>query len=256
MVKKDMIAQRVSMLLSQRQDSQLLALDQWFYTPQGTWVGHAWAAELDAFKSYLSGEQLLQIGSCGRNLWLPSLSYQNIRILGARQDSSASFNGLVNALPIDRDTMDCIVAPFSMELFFKNKNVLDEFDRVLKPNGYLIVFGVNPWSLWGGALKFKSIPEFSKVSISLTSSFIVRRAFQNRHYMICNHRSFYYIPPVRESNLIARLEFFNEVGKMAWPCPPGFYCMIMQKRQWHEPNRIVRAVRSTVRVSLDNPFPV
>ena len=38
-------------------------------------------------------------------------------------------------------------------------------------------------------------------------------------------------PPVTNKTLINHLEFLNQMGKMIWPFPAGFYCLIMQKYQ-------------------------
>ncbi len=47
-------------------------------------------------------------------------------------------------LPFKRDSIDCILAPLTLQCFNLNKNPIDEIDRVLKPMGYLVIFGTNP----------------------------------------------------------------------------------------------------------------
>lgn len=41
-------------------------------------------------------------------------------------------------LPLDRNSIDCVIVPFAMEAFSHQKNPIDEIDRVLKPMGYAI----------------------------------------------------------------------------------------------------------------------
>ena len=61
----------------------------------------------------------------------------------------------------------------------------------------------------------------------------------HRGYTQCALTSFYYIPPVTNEFLIRKLEFLNEMGKMVWPFPAGFYCLIMQKYQPCSPSLLL-----------------
>ncbi len=50
-----------------------------------------------------------------------------------------------------------------------------------------------------------------------------------RGFRQCTLSSFFYLPPVKNEYFIKKLEFFNEMGKMIWPFPAGFYCFVAQK---------------------------
>jgi hypothetical protein len=63
------------------------------------------------------------------------------------------------------------------------------------------------------------------------SSLSLKHDMLSRGYSLCLLDSFYYIPPVANRKWIHYLEFLNEVGKMVWPFPAGFYCLVMQKYQ-------------------------
>lgn len=126
------------------------ALDRWFETPQGLCVAKAFASELATVGDFFSGKQLLQLGHCGDNLWLPALNFRHKWFVtpgdgGGPKTLVAS----LNALPIERGSIDCVVAPLTLEAFGPDKNPLDEIDRILKPMGYVIFFGINPLSFWG-----------------------------------------------------------------------------------------------------------
>ncbi|HVT62817.1 MAG TPA: methyltransferase, partial [Legionellaceae bacterium] len=133
-------------------------------------------------------------------------------------------------LPIDRESMDCIIAPLTMEAARRDKNPLDELDRVLRPMGYLIFLGINPWSFWGASLRWGRLSCFAHASARLSSSLSVKHAMVARGYRQCFLSSFYYIPPINNEYWIHKLEFLNQMGKMVWPYPAGFYCLIMQKQ--------------------------
>ncbi len=213
------------------------SLDDWFKSPQGIRVAKAFVAELEPLASQLRGDTLLQLGDCGDNLWLPLLPFQHKWVVNPSNatDNTACVSSL-NSLPIDRDSIDCILAPLTMEAFSGDKNPIDEIDRVLKPMGYVIFFGFNPWSFWGLALRWRHLACFGHAAATMTSSFSVKHALISRGYRQCFHSSFYYIPPTVYEYLIRNLEFLNEVGKMVSPYPSGFYCFIAQKYQHCHPS--------------------
>ncbi|AHE67208.1 methyltransferase domain-containing protein [Legionella oakridgensis] len=230
------------------------SLDDWFKTPQGVRVALAFASELKNFHSHLMGGTLLQLGSCGENLWLPSLRFQHKWIVTPYIDAQkASLNASLNGLPIDRNSIDCIIAPLTMEAFQRDKNPLDEMDRILKSMGYIIFLGINPWSFWGVSLKWRHLACFGGLSASLTSSFSVKRILMHRGYSQFVHTSFYYVPPVIQENLLRKLEFFNEMGKMIWPFPAGLYCLILQKQEPCSPLALLNMLEEEERLLENKP---
>ena len=220
------------------QEKKYLALDNWFLTAQGNRVAHAFAAELMQVAEQFSGQNLLQLGSCGENLWLPLFKFKNKWIATPSTiPNKSSLTSSINQLPIDRDSIDCIIAPLTIEAFAKGKSTIDEIDRILKPMGHAIFFGINPFSFWGAAFHLGCVSPFNKDSqLALSSSLTLKHALLNRGYRICAYTNIFYIPPVRSPYLIKKLEFLNEMGKMIWPFPAGFYCIIVQKYQYCLPS--------------------
>ncbi|RUQ97967.1 methyltransferase [Legionella septentrionalis] len=218
------------------------SLDEWFNTPQGARIGLAFAAELNEICEQISGTTLLQLGNCGDNSWLPAFKFRHKWIITPYIDyKKSSIISSVNHLPIERDSIECLIAPLTLEAFRGDKNPLDEMDRIIKPMGYIIFLGINPWSFWGASLKWGHLHCFAHGSISLVSSFTIKRAMLNRGYQQCSHNSFYYVPPVKHHRFIQALEFMNAMGKMIWPFPAGFYCLIMQKYQYCSPDLLIKS---------------
>ena len=148
----------------------------------------------------------------------------------------SSLIGSLTMLPIERDSIDCVIAPLSLEAFTQGKNPIDEIDRVLKPMGHVIFLGINPISFWGVSLLLRRLNCFGQSSTTLTSALTLKRIMLPRGYVQCALSSFYYIPPVTSEFLIEKLEFLNEMGKMISPFPAGFYCFIAQKYQYIAPS--------------------
>ncbi len=233
-------------MLLDEQANKYRALDEWFQLPQGRRVAYAFSMELTQVSDQLNGNKLLQLGSCGENPWLSTLKFRHKHLVSpcAVTHKSLIISSLTT-LPIERDSIDCVIAPLTLEAFSAGKNPLSEIDRVLKPMGYAIFFGINPWSFWGAALRMKRLACFGPGGDStLTSSLAVRRMMLQRGYRQCALTSFYYIPPVTSEFLIQKLAFFNEMGKMVWPFPAAFYCFIAQKYQHCHPSLLAEVVNT------------
>jgi hypothetical protein len=225
-----------------KQITNSTALNNWFLTPHGMRVSRAFAAELNQVSGQLRGMSLLQLGNCGENPWLSSLKFPYKWIISPNDVSSnISLVGSLTKLPIDRWSIDCVIAPLSMEMFARDKNPIEEIDRVLKPMGYVVFLGINPCSFWGAALYCHHVKFFELEKLTLTSSLSVKRTMHQLGYKQCLLTDFYYLPPINNERVIKKCEFINEMGKMIWPFPSGFYCQIFQKYQ-EDPPRLLQTV--------------
>ena len=230
-------------MLLDEQAHKYRTLDAWFKTPQGSRVAHAFADELMQVSGQFNGERLIQLGSCGDNIWLQTLKFRHKWLVSpCVLPQKTSLISSLTMLPVERDSIDCVIAPLTIEAFARGKNPIDEIDRVLKPMGYAVFFGINPCSFWGAALRWRRLGCFGQASVTLSSSFAIKHAMLQRGYRQCALTSFYYIPPVSNEFLIRKLEFFNEMGKMIWPFPAAFYCFIVQKYQHCSPSLLVDEV--------------
>jgi hypothetical protein len=207
------------------------ALNKWFLSDQGLNVARAFANELTPIRDLLHGETFLQLGSLGDSTLSGKLRFLHKWVATPYPGADTTFVALLNQFPIDRDSVDCIIAPLIMDAFSNEKNPIDEIDRILKPMGHVVFFGINPLSLWGAWLRFANNTCFGEVKSRPKSVLSIKRAMINRGYIQCHLSSFYYIPPVTRQQWIEKLEIFNVVGKMISPVPAGFYCLVVQKHQ-------------------------
>ncbi|MBA4697622.1 MAG: methyltransferase domain-containing protein [Legionella sp.] len=200
----------------------------------GKQIGQSFGNVLASYQSRLQGDTLLQLGDFGEHPWLEYLSYTYQWL--ATPDSMASLsNGSVvteiNQLPFKTECMDAVIAPFTLELFDYKINTLNEIDRILKPMGYAVFWGINPWGLWGLSARMRAHRYFGALPVRLRSAFFVKRKMLRRGYVESLWKSFYYIPPVNHKGLLKNVKYFDTLGKFIWPCPAAFYCLIFQKYQ-------------------------
>ncbi len=93
------------------------------------------------------GYHILQMG-VGRDLALFEGSPINHRIYASR--AAGKDVGLVcegDELQLDSDSIDAVILHHALEFTDNPHQVLREAQRVLTPNGHLVVVGFNPWSL-------------------------------------------------------------------------------------------------------------
>lgn len=216
---------------AEQQQKRFDMLDAWFSCIHGQRVSHAIREEIAGVRSLLIGKNLIQLGSCGRNLWLSELQYHNKWIIKPHWDNSrvSHCNSLLTHLPIDRESIDCVIAPFTIDAFPSKESILDEIDRILKPMGYLVIIGVNPYSLWGLWLRFGQHGYFGRLHGFPRSMLNIKCMMQHRGYQQCFAQEFYFIPPVQNETVIQGCSFLNQVGKMVSLLPSAFYCVIFQK---------------------------
>jgi hypothetical protein len=229
-------------LLIEQQIKQYRALHQWFQTPLGLFAAHEFAVNLESVQERLSGEILIQLGDYGDNVWLKKLKFNHCWIVSPfALSNKIQMESELNLLPLNRNSVDCIVAPLTLEPFNNNYSLIDEIDRVLNPMGFVVFMCINPWSLWGAAMKSGLLPCYRNRTIKMRTPFALNRIFIQRGYRQILLSNFCYIPPVNNASLIKKLAFLDEIGKMLWPFPSGFYCYIAQKYQIIEPNRALRS---------------
>ena len=128
-------------------------LNQWFESPLGKRLLLEEANILQQILPHLFGYHLLQIGSVGHGYLL-----ENSRIMHRCVSSQnantiikpyTSVYGLPDALPFARDSIDVVVLPHILEFEEDPHEILREVERILIPDGYVVILGFNPISLWG-----------------------------------------------------------------------------------------------------------
>lgn len=197
----------------------------------------------------LRGTTLLQLGLCGDNPWLKNLPFRRQWLLTpCLNDTVASIVSSINALPFERASVDCVIAPFTMEMSAPDKRIIHEIDRVLKPMGHIIFIGINPFSLWGLFLKLGLIKPFDALKMQLTSSLTLKQLMLGQGYRLNRLETFCYVPPLTSAEALLRLQFLNEIGKMIILSPAGFYCLVLQKYQYAKPKLVAQKRKQPLKI--------
>ena len=113
------------------------------------------ALEVDYLKRSITvgcQQTILQIGGLGwENEFMDCSLYQRFTIidtLGEGFAEASKIRARAFSLPIQSNSVDLVILPHILEFDAKRFQTMREVERVLKPEGDLIVLSLNPWSLW------------------------------------------------------------------------------------------------------------
>lgn len=242
-------------MLIEQQIKHYQALSEWFISPLGSAVADEFSWQLEQVKDYLKGDTLLQLGNCGENQWLDLFDYRHKWLASPFPlDEKIQLECSFNQIPLNRNSIDCVLAPLILEPFGNSLGLIDEIDRILKPMGLIVLMDINPLSLWGAAMKCGLLHCYSDRNIKMRSAFNLNRIFLQRGYRQCSLSNFCYIPPINNKSIIKKLSFFDEVGKMIWPFPSGFYCYIAQKYECISPALIAQPITPPIVKDYKSPL--
>jgi SAM-dependent methyltransferase len=137
-----------------RQDNRELAqaVSDWFATPPGRRIADQEREILAGMTHDLFGYRLLQLGDAGPDDGL--LQGCRIRqcITAGWQQPGGTYAHIAadpQRLPIAADSMDAVLIAHLLDFSPDPQQVLREVERVLIPEGRVLITGFNPFSVWG-----------------------------------------------------------------------------------------------------------
>lgn len=136
-------------------------------------------------------------------------------------------------LPIASQTLDLVVLPHVLEFAADPHQVLREVDRVLRPEGRVIVSGFNPVSLWGGR-QWLTRSVSRDPFLPREGHFIglprLRDWFKLLGFEFDRGRYGCYRPPCRTQKWLDRTRFMEAAGDRWWPICGALYVVSAVKR--------------------------
>lgn len=125
------------------------SLPGWFETPLGCALLEQEREALAAALECVFGEQFLQVGSWGSpGLFLELARTQRRALLSPSDVPVGHIRSCPASLAIQSDSIDALLLPHTLELEPDPHEVLREAQRVLRPEGCLVVLGFEPLGSW------------------------------------------------------------------------------------------------------------
>lgn len=122
------------------------SLHEWFSSPLGAYLLARERAWLDEVVPDIFGYHAIQLG-------LPTIDLLResriVHRLTVAPEASPTVSALFSALPFEAQSIDLCVMPHVLEFAENPHEILREVDRVMRPEGRILIIGFNPWSLFG-----------------------------------------------------------------------------------------------------------
>jgi len=245
------------------EEPHLEGLSRWLKTPPGRYLLDWERAQFDLAVADVFGYHALQLGlpeldtlASNRmpHRWLglpeellpqaPGTSEHLPDVAGelARVNPRIALVTDAAALPFPADSLDLVVLPHTLELSADPHHVLREVERVLVPDGRVVIAGLNPASLWGfrqGRGRLVSVlglgsPDESHLYLPEAGEFIgpwrLRDWLQLLSFEVESDRFGCYRPAVRSEKWLLRNAWMDRAGERWWPILGAVYFVVAVKR--------------------------
>ena len=223
-------------------EKSIIALDRWLQSPAGAYV-RAWEqACLDELTVDIFGFNAVQIGvpqidalAANRmpNKWQAATRTSTADELAYASKSKQIAVALDFAeLPFASQSLDLVVLPHVLEFAAEPHQVLREVERVLIPEGQVIICGFNPASLWGVRQGMGRIT--SSDYLPAAGEFIsmprLKDWFKLLAFEVDRGRFGCYAPPCQTDKWLRRWSFMEAAGDRWWPVCGAAYVVSAVKR--------------------------
>lgn len=224
-------------MVHQPLQKSIIALGPWLETAAGQYVRSWEQSRLDELTADIFGFHALQIGLpqvCALQASRMPYKWLSDTSAAPMGDDATSLSVILDyaELPFASQSLDLVVLPHVLEFVAEPHQVLREVERVLIPEGQLIVCGFNPASLWGarqlagrlsGAHFLPRDGEF--IGLPRIKDWLKLLNMEvNRGHFGC------YAPPCKTRTWLDRYAFMEKAGNRWWPYLGAVYMIQAIKR--------------------------
>jgi len=140
-------------------------------------------------------------------------------------------------LPFADMSLDLLLLPHRLEFSERPHQTLREAERVMMPEGHLLITGFNPFSLWGAVLVLKKLfsnkntavntfPWNGKfIGLNRLKDWLALLGFEVVSVEMCCH-----VPPFEQETWRKRFGFMNKLTARWLPVMGGVYFIVAKKR--------------------------
>lgn len=223
---------------------RIIDLHQWFQTPAGRYLLDWERIQIDAAVADIFGYHALQIGvpelhGLGANR-MPHRWFADdhaVDFVQLQNRYSAAFMTDSAALPFPASSLDLVVLPHTLELGSNPHASLREVERVLVPEGRVVICGFNPLSLWGlRQQRAHLLRRFGGGRLFLPDcgEFIGQRRLRDWLRLLSleveQSRFGCYRPALDGQKWLDRCEWMDRAGARWWPIFGSAYFLVAVKR--------------------------
>ena len=226
----------------------IIGLAPWFGTPLGRYLLDWEQSQLDRVVADLFGFHALQLGmpelqglASNRmpHRWLATVGLSELAAEASAGSAAPALCCDLDALPFDSQSLDLVVLPHTLELARDPHLALGEVERVLRPEGRVVILGFNPVSLWGlrrqvqrvaGRMGGSDAPYTLPDLAEPIGPRRVRDWLRLLSFEVETARFGCYRPPVSSERWLERTAWMEGGGARWWPVFGGMYLLVAVKR--------------------------
>ena len=209
---------------------QIIGLQDWFQTSAGQYLRRWEQAQLDKAVADVFGYHALQLG-------LPQIAGLQANRMPHRWVADIDFAADFAALPFSAASLDLLVMPHTLEFSHDPHAALREAERVLVPEGRVVICGLNPTSLWGWAQRRQRLYQrlgFGNLYLPDGGDFIgywrLRDWLRLLGFEVESGSFGCYGPAVQNQAWLDRMAWMDKLGPRYWPILGSAYCVVAVKR--------------------------
>ena len=215
-------------------------MQPWFETPPGRYLQRWEQDTLDQAVVDLFGYHAVQLG-------LPVIDGLRANRMPHRwlalppgEDSAGQAVHLrtdYDTLPFDAASLDLVVLPHALEMSADPHATLREVERVLVPEGRVVITGFNPASLWG--LRQRRAHLYQRLGVGRlflpeAGEFLAWRRLRDwlrlLDFEVETHRFGCWRPALSSDQWLQRFEWIDPLGERWWPFFGAAHCIVAVKR--------------------------
>lgn len=217
-------------------------LRDWYAKYPGVWLQEEEVALLETSLADLFGYHILQVGLNNESNSLivsriPHRMIMDVQFpVSHHQDPAAAHGrpdfllGEPEYIPVASDSLDVLVLSHTLEFSTNPHQVLREVDRLLIPEGHVVILGFNPWGSW---MPWRMLFGWRKrapwcgrfVSVARLKDWLRLLGFD-----ITECKRYFFRPPLAHQGIMRRLKFLDRVGCRFWPILGAAYFLVAKKR--------------------------
>jgi SAM-dependent methyltransferase len=213
---------------SQKYNGERSSLSGWLGTAQGAYVLGWELAQFDSAVDDVFGYRAVQIG-------LPEVDFLRQNRIQFRFSLALEPGAAVAAdplqLPLESQSVDLLALPHVLEFHANPHEVLREAERVLRPEGHVVISGFNTASLW--RLR-QLVPFMARSAAPWNAHFIgllrLRDWLRVLGFELNGGKFGCYVPPFSRRKWLDRFAFMDQAGARWWPVLGGVYVVRAVKR--------------------------
>jgi SAM-dependent methyltransferase len=233
--------------------------EEWLETPAGQYVLDWEQKRHDQLVADIFGFNAVQLSLPRHDFLCANRMPLRLRCDDGRYAGAPEVHADPHYLPFAANSIDLAVMPHTLEFDANPHQVLREVERVLVPEGHVIVTGFNPYSLWGVRRKLsrrQGPPPWRGQYISVPR---LRDWFSLLGFEMQSGFFGCYAPAVTQEKWLQRFRFLDAAGDRWWPIAGAIYMVQAVKRQhgmrlitpkWHDRKAQAKALVSVTQTSV------